>query len=58
MHQAMSESKDTQEIHFFFGNIHLLILSNNTDKALYRVAAAGGFGSEPRRISEALIGPP
>jgi hypothetical protein len=48
----MSETKErTQEV-------HLLILSNNTDKALYRVAAAGGFGSEPRRISEALIGPP
>jgi len=28
------------------------------DKALYRVAAAGGLGSEPRRISDALTGPP
>ena len=38
--------------------VSFLILSYNMDKALYRVAAAGGLGSEPRRISDALTGPP
>jgi len=34
------------------------ILSNNSDRALYRGEAAGGLAIDPRRISDALIGPP
>jgi hypothetical protein len=38
--------------------VYFSILSKITDKALYRVAAAGGLGIEPRRISDAFMGPP